>query len=61
MISCTCWDYSEGHLCKHCHKVWNSYYTSGEQQQLFLNDDLPLDHDEFGYNPEENKELKTGI
>ena len=20
-ISCTCWDYSEGHLCKHCHKV----------------------------------------
>ena len=20
-ISCTCWDYQEGHLCKHCHKV----------------------------------------
>ena len=20
-IRCTCWDYKEGHLCKHCHKV----------------------------------------
>ena len=21
LITCTCWDYQEGHLCKHCHKV----------------------------------------
>ena len=20
-VTCTCWDYKEGHLCKHCHKV----------------------------------------
>ena len=27
MISCTCYDYTHGHLCKHCHKVHHLHRT----------------------------------
>ena len=28
MISCTCYDYQHGHLCKHSHKVYTLYLNS---------------------------------
>ena len=28
MVSCTCYDFQHGHLCKHSHKVHQSLYTS---------------------------------
>ena len=62
MISCTCWNYTEGHLCKHCHKVWSSYCGAGEHQQGSQDHDqvLSLEQDNFGYHPEEHKEVKAG-
>ena len=27
MISCTCYDFTHGHLCKHCHKVHHLHRT----------------------------------
>lgn len=53
MISCTCWDYQEGHLCKHCHKIkaMNNPAGSGntQQDQSGAGDSSPL---EFAFNPQ---------
>lgn len=42
MITCTCYDYQQGHLCKHSHKVYNVY----QQGQNFTNttDEATEDH-----------------
>ena len=61
MISCTCWDYSEGYLCKHSHKVWSTYYGSDDHHQVSCDQLEPsFKQDDFGYYPEEQKELKAG-
>lgn len=58
MVSCTCWDYIEGHLCKHCHKVWSNYCRAAEN--LEPPQDPGLVCDDFGYNPEVEKETNAG-
>ena len=59
MISCTCWDYIEGHLCKHCHKVRSNYCRAAENLDLEPAQDPGLGYD-FGYNPEVEKETNAG-
>ena len=53
MISCTCWDYQESNLCKHCHKIKavNSSSGSGDTHpdQSGTSDSSPL---QFAFNPQ---------
>ena len=34
MVTCTCYDYQHGHLCKHCHRI----YCLVNQQSLTVQD-----------------------
>ena len=34
MVTCTCYDYQHGHLCKHCHRI----YCLHNQQSLTVQD-----------------------
>lgn len=54
MISCSCWDYTAGHLCKHCHKVWSVSEFTGSCQVV------PQESLVDFYNPEAIKESKAG-
>ena len=54
MISCSCWDYTAGHLCKHCHKVWSTYSGSNESNEVSHEPLVDF------YNPEAIKESKAG-
>jgi len=41
MITCTCYDYQQGHLCKHTHKVYSVYqhqqdFTSADTEDLIV-------------------------
>lgn len=57
MISCSCWDYTVGHLCKHCHKVWGIVCETIDTSQE-LPQDLVVDG--YGCNPEAKKESEAG-
>ena len=35
MVTCTCYDYQHGHLCKHCHRI----YCLQNQQSVTIQDD----------------------
>ena len=47
MITCTCFDYQQGHLCKHSHKV----YTVYQQRQNFTNATAEVTEDHAISNP----------
>ena len=58
MISCTCYDYSEGHLCKHCHKVWGSSNHMEPKMEVCTED---LTNVSYGHDPEVKLERRAGI
>lgn len=55
MISCTCFDYAEWHLCKHCHKVW---CTRNDMKVVM---DNQVTNVTYGYDPEVKVEKRAGI
>ena len=58
MISCTCYDYSEGHLCKHCHNVWGSSNHMEPKMEVCTED---LTNVSYGHDPEVKLERRAGI
>ena len=38
MVTCTCYDYQHGHLCKHCHRI---YCLQNQQSLTIQENDLP--------------------
>ena len=41
MITCTCYDYQHGHLCKHTHKVHNFHWQQQHTSENELESDCP--------------------
>ena len=59
MVNCTCYDYQQGHLCKHTHKV----YSHEKQEQNGTDEDDSLEISDADTPDEENQVtiLKTHV
>ena len=55
-IRCTCWDYQEGHLCKHCHKVKTTTNSAHINQKCISNPQPAT----YTFNPWFNKRDHAG-
>lgn len=58
MVSCNCYDYQHGHLCKHTHRVHNIYQLESGGKEHEVSDDEPK---EIGVTPSTEKRNEAGI
>jgi len=42
MVTCTCYDYQHGHLCKHSHRIYSLQHQQSPVDPTILDKDLPF-------------------
>ena len=57
MVTCTCYDYQHGHLCKHCHRI----YCLQNQQPVTIQEDNSASSEGMDSEPLDGETLDTEL